>query len=203
MTLFHKMRTKKWGLNRFRVGCIVLSLCATLAIGCSPTEPPVVNKKSPVESVENPGVERKITSAAVAEAKLRIAESHGKSTEAEAAALEESLRNSYARRAANYTDVCPKLLQKEVDSSEIIRSNDVMFDKHCDYYIYPQPGQHILVSSNNTLLEALLISPDLHSFNNGPYIAKSSRKHVIRLSYNGIARKPSPVSYDVVVKVED
>ena len=203
MTLFYKIRTKQRGLNRPRVECIVLSLCGTIVMGCSPSAPPTVNHKSSVESVDDPVAERKVTSAAVAEAKLRIAESHGKSTEAEAAALEESLRNSYARRAANYTDVCPKLLQKEVDSSEIIRSNDVMFDKHCDYFIYPQPGQNILVSSNNSLLEALLISPDLYSFNNGPYVAKSSRKHVIRLSYNGSARKPNPVSYDVVVKIED
>lgn len=201
MTLIHKIQTSNRRLARLGARCILLSLCGTIAVGCDPNDPSIVNNKRAVETEDNRAPEATVTSAAVAKAELRIAKSHGKSTEAHA--LEENLRNSYARRAANHTDICPKLLQKQVDSSEIIRSNDIMFDQHCDYFIYPQPGQHILVRSNNSLLEALLISPELHSFNNGGYIATSSQKHIIRISYNGIAHDPSPVSYDVVVKIED
>lgn len=201
MTLIHKIQASSRGLAHLGARGVLLSLCGIIAVGCGPNDPPIVNNKSAVEAEANRVPETTVNTAAVAEANLRIAESHGELTEAEA--LEESLRNSYARRAANHTDICPKLLQKQVDSSEIIRSNDIMFDQHCDYFIYPQPGQHILVRSNNSLLEALLISPDLHSFNNGGYIATSSRKHIIRISYNGIAHDPSPVSYDVVVKIED
>jgi|GEM_PF-6937525 hypothetical protein len=208
MSLFHKILAKHLVVNKLGLGAIALSLSSVVLIGCAPNEPATVQKqeaqhKAAMDSATKGTAETKVTSAAVAEAKLRIAESHGKSTEAETAALEESLRNSYARLAAKHNDVCPKLLQKEVDSSEIVRSNDVMFDKHCDYFIYPQPGQHILVTSNNALLEALLISPEMYSFKNGDYIAKSSRKHVIRITYNGIAHQPKPVSYDVVVTIED
>lgn len=119
------------------------------------------------------------------------------------AEIEDSINNSYARIAANHVDVCPKLLQKDVDRNTIKRTAEVMVDDHCDYLLYLRSGQHIAVSLDNDQIEALLIVPTLHNFANGDYQVASYDKHVIRLSYNGATYKPERLSYDVAIRVSD
>lgn len=144
-----------------------------------------------------------VESRAVIKAKQSVERSRTHQSQQEAEALREKLENSYARLAAERADVCPKLLQKDVDSSVIRRSNDVMIDDHCDYFIYPQPGQRIQVLSSSDQIEALLVAPALHNFANGDYRVLSSQKHIIRLAYDGATRKPNTMRYSVSVIVKD
>lgn len=121
----------------------------------------------------------------------------------EIAHIEESIKNSYALIASERPDVCPKLVQKDVDDNTIKRSAEVMTDNHCDYFLYPQSGQHISVIINNDQIEALLIVPALHDFADGNYQVASYDKHVIRLAYNGTTYKPQRLTYDVEIIVTD
>lgn len=138
-------------------------------------------------------------SRAVIKANQTIAKSYGHPKADDAKLLEESLRNSYARLAAERRDICPKLLQRSVDTNVIQRSNDIMIEDHCDYFIYPQPGQHIQAKSNNDQLKLTLVAPVLHDFANGDFKVVTSQKHVIRVSYDGITQKPNALSYSVSV----
>lgn len=117
--------------------------------------------------------------------------------------VEESIRNSYARLAAERTDLCPKLIQEEVGSQLIERTEEVMRDNYCDYFLYPRNGQSISVKVNDSKIEALLVVPMVHNFANGDYKVDSYDKHVIRLAYNGATYKPKNLMYDVAVTVSD
>lgn len=117
--------------------------------------------------------------------------------------IEDGINNSYARLASKHADICPKLLQKDVDNNTIKRSAEVMVDNYCDYFLYPQTGQHIAVALDNQQIEALLIVPTLHDFANGDYQVASYDRHVIRLAYNGVTYKPQRLVYDVAVTVTD
>ncbi|MGO2504710.1 MAG: hypothetical protein ACTH7L_01190 [Psychrobacter alimentarius] len=117
--------------------------------------------------------------------------------------VEESIRNSYARLAAERTDLCPKLIQEEVGSQVIERTEEVMIDNYCDYFLYPRSGQSISVKVDNSQIEALLVVPMMHNFANGDYKVDSYDKHVIRLAYNGATYKPKNLMYDVAVTVSD
>jgi hypothetical protein len=117
------------------------------------------------------------------------------------ATIEDSINNSYARLAANYTDICPKLLQQDIDKQTIERSTEVMADDYCDYFLYPRIGEQIAVSVNNSQLEALLIVPTIHNFADGSYQVSSYDKHVIRLSYNGATYKPERLTYDIAIGI--
>jgi hypothetical protein len=117
--------------------------------------------------------------------------------------IESNIKNSYARLASQHTDICPKLLQKEVDNSIIERSAEIMVDDHCDYFLYPRTGQHIAVELDDNQIEALLIVPTLHNFADGDYQVASYDKHVIRLTYNGATYKSERFTYDVVITVTD
>lgn len=119
----------------------------------------------------------------------------------EAKEVEESIRNSYARLAAERNNVCPKLIQEEVGSRTIERTAEVMIDDYCDYFLYPRSGQLISVGVNDSRIEALLIVPMLHNFANGDYKVESYDKHVIRLAYNGATYKPKDLIYDVDVTI--
>ena len=132
-----------------------------------------------------------------------IATTKSASKQQKIAEIEDSINNSYARLAAQHADICPKLLQKEVDKDTIERVAEVMVDEYCDYFLYPRTGQQIAVTVNNSQIEALLIVPVLHDFANGGYQAASYDKHVIRLSYNGATYKPERLSYDVAISVND
>lgn len=117
--------------------------------------------------------------------------------------IEDNIKNSYARLASNHTDICPKLLQKDVDNNTIKRSAEVMVDNHCDYFLYPKTGQHIAVDVKDDKIEALLLVPTLHNFANGNYQVASYDKHLIRLAYNGATYKPERFSYDVAITITD
>lgn len=119
------------------------------------------------------------------------------------ATLESNIKNSYARIAAEHSDICPKLLQKSDGQNTIERAAEVMVDDYCDYYLYPNMGQKITVSVDNEQIETLLIVPILHDFADGSYQVASYDKHVIRLSYNGATYKPERLYYDVAIKVID
>lgn len=137
-------------------------------------------------------------------------ETDGATTDAKAALkrqkvaeIEDGINNSYARLAAQHVDVCPKMLQKEVDKNTIERIAEVMVDEYCDYFLYPRAGQKIAITVNNSQIEALLIVPALHNFADGDYEVISYDKHVIRLSYNGVTYKPERLGYDVAISVSD
>ena len=119
----------------------------------------------------------------------------------EAENIEESIRNSYALLAAKRPDVCPKLLQKNVDDDTIVRTAEVLIADYCDYYLYPKTGQRIDIDINSDQIETLLIVPTIHNFANGFYQVQSYDKHVIRLSYVGVTHKPKRLSYDVNITI--
>lgn len=118
-------------------------------------------------------------------------------------AIEDNINNSYARLASKRDDVCPKLIQQSIGSSQVSRSAEVMTADYCDYYLYPQSGQTLNVTVNDSRLEALLVVPIFHDFDNGSYHVTSYDKHVIRISYNGATYKPERLSYDVTISVTD
>lgn len=115
--------------------------------------------------------------------------------------VEENIRNSYARLAAERANICPKLIQEEVGSRVIERSAEVMVGDYCDYFLYPRTGQYISVKLNDSRIEALLVVPRVHNFANGDYRVDSYDKHVIRLAYNGATYKPDDLVYDVEVTI--
>lgn len=117
--------------------------------------------------------------------------------------IEENIRNSYARLAAERSDLCPKLIQEEVGNQVIERTKEVMTNNHCDYFLYLREGQNISVSVSDNQIEALLIVPTLHNFANGDYRVDAYDKHIIRLTYNGATYKPKNLVYDVAVTVYD
>lgn len=117
--------------------------------------------------------------------------------------VEENIRNSYARLAAERANICPKLIQEEVGSRVIERSAEVMVGDYCDYFLYPRSGQYISVGLNDSRIEALLVVPRIHDFANGDYRVDSYDKHVIRLEYNGATYKPDNLIYDVAVTVSN
>ncbi|WP_350557673.1 hypothetical protein [Psychrobacter sp. CAL346-MNA-CIBAN-0220] len=117
--------------------------------------------------------------------------------------IEDNIENSYARLAAQHPDICPKLIQKDIDNNEIQRLAEVMVNNYCDYFLYLRTGQNIMVSVDNNQIDALLIVPVLHDFANGAYEVTSYDKHVIRLSYNGASYKPERLSYNVTINISD
>ncbi len=121
----------------------------------------------------------------------------------EAAMIEDSIINSYARLAAKRSDVCPKLVQKNVDENTIVRVAEIMVDSHCDYFLYPKIGQYLDVTVDSRDIEALLIVPTLHNFANGSYEVQAYDKHVIRLNYKGATYKPKRLRYDIAIAVMD
>lgn len=115
--------------------------------------------------------------------------------------IEENIRNSYALLAAKRSDVCPKLLQKNIDDDTIVRTAEVLISDYCDYYLYPKAGQSIDINVNSDQVETLLIVPTIHNFANGAYQVQSYDKHVIRLNYVGATYKPERLSYDVNITI--
>ncbi len=121
-----------------------------------------------------------------------------------AADIENNIKNSYARLAAQHADICPKLLQGNMGENTIKRTSEVMVNDHCDYFLYLRRGQHLSVILDNRQIEALLIVPTLHNFANGDYeVLSSYDKHVIRLAYDGATYKPKHLRYDVAITVTD
>lgn len=117
--------------------------------------------------------------------------------------IEENIRNSYARLAAKHSDICPKLLQKNVDDETIVRTAEIMVYDYCEYYLYPDVGQSIDVDINTDKIETMLVVPSVHNFANGPYEVTSYDKHIIRLNYIGVKYKPKRLEYDLTMVIKD
>lgn len=117
--------------------------------------------------------------------------------------IEDNIKNSYARLAAERADICPKLLQRDMGNNHIKRVAEVMVNDHCDYFLYPHTGQQIAVNLDNRQIEALLIVPTIHNFADGEYQVTSYDKHVIRLAYSGATYKPERLNYDVEIIITD
>lgn len=115
--------------------------------------------------------------------------------------MREQLLVSHARVASNYPHICPKLLQPQVDSVRIERTQEVMVGNYCDYYLYPNRGQSIEVITKDSRLESLLVVPTVHNFANGAYQVSSYDRHVVRLKYDAITSQPQGYTYDVEVIV--
>lgn len=115
--------------------------------------------------------------------------------------VQEGLSNTYARKAANLRDMCPKLLVKDVDSNKIARHGELLKDNYCDYYLYPFPEDRINVLSNGTALNRYLIAPTQHNFADGSYLVETADKYVIRVKTTKTQRKP--VNYDIVVTIDN
>ncbi|WP_435948967.1 hypothetical protein [Psychrobacter sp. DM8] len=117
--------------------------------------------------------------------------------------IEENIKNSYARLAAKHSDICPKLLQKNVDDETIVRTAEIMVYDYCEYYLYPDVGQSIDVDINTDKIETMLVVPSVHNFANGPYKVTSYDKHIIRLNYIGVKYKPKRLEYDLTMVIKD
>ena len=117
--------------------------------------------------------------------------------------IEENIRNAHARLAAKHSDICPKLLQKNVDDETIVRSAEVMVYDYCEYYLFPEVGQSIAITINTDQIETLLSVPSVHNFANGAYQVNSYDKHVIRLNYIGVQYKPERFQYDLTMVIKD
>ena len=117
------------------------------------------------------------------------------------AKIENSIIDSYARFAAKKSDVCPKLVEQNIDSPEIKRTSEIMVDDYCDYFLYLHKGDSITVDVSDSQLEALLMVPAMHNFANGSYAVTSYDKHIIRLTYKGSSYRPERLRYNVMIQV--
>ncbi|WP_230658941.1 hypothetical protein [Psychrobacter sp. I-STPA10] len=115
--------------------------------------------------------------------------------------IQESLSNTHAREAANFKDMCPKLLVKSVDSNKIARHGELLKDKYCDYYIYPFPNDRINVLSNGVALKRYIVEPIQHNFANGSYLVEKADKYIIRVKSEKMQQKP--INYDIIITIED
>ncbi len=95
---------------------------------------------------------------------------------------------------------CPRLIQKKVDSTQVLR-HDTISTKSCDYFIYPKPGDVVTASVSDGRLAPSLIRPATHDFANGSYIVQQTGRHVIRLEYDAIGRKPDVMDYVIEVDI--
>ncbi len=116
--------------------------------------------------------------------------------------LYEALGNSYARRAAKNTSLCPKLLQRDIDNPVITRKHEYMRGQYCDYYLYPQKGQSLAINAHGANVKVFLEMPESYDFDNGPYLVKENRRHIIRVKYNGIQHKPPKFEYNIDFKLK-
>ncbi len=114
----------------------------------------------------------------------------------------EALGNSYARRAAKDTSLCPKLLQRDIDNPVITRRHEYMRGQYCDYYLYPRKGQSLAINAYGANVKVFLEMPESYDFENGPYLVKENRRHIIRVKYNGIQHKPPKFEYNIDFNLE-
>lgn len=116
--------------------------------------------------------------------------------------LDENLKKSYARQAAKRTDICPKMLEFEVDNHVTTRQNEHMQTNKCEYIVYVQKNQRLDVVLDNTNMYAKLVSPYIHEFNNGSYVAKKGGKHIIVVGYRGFHGMRAAENYDIAVRLD-
>jgi len=84
-------------------------------------------------------------------------------------------------------DLCPKLVESELDAVQIERDFNASASNSCDYYLYPDKGQTLSVHTEPRSIKAYLISPMQHDFDNGAVLVEQSDKYVVRLKFAGMA----------------
>lgn len=95
---------------------------------------------------------------------------------------------------------CPKLVQKRVDKTSVSRQEQI-FGNACDYLIYPNVGEVVSVSVSDSRMKPYLDIPYYHDFANGDYVVVASGRHVIRLEYDSLERKPNIMNYVLEVNI--
>lgn len=108
------------------------------------------------------------------------------------------LEVSYAREAANVNNRCPKLVEFQLASQVITRSNEQLLKDSCDYLIYLNEGDRLQVAVSNDL-QAQLITPVAFDFSQGAYIAPQFDKYTVRIRYNGSRFQPKNLNYNVIL----
>ncbi len=104
--------------------------------------------------------------------------------------------------ASKHNNICPKLLQQQVDISVIRRSQEHLKGEYCDYYLYPKKGQFLNATSKSSALDIYLRMPYLHDFSTGKYLVQNNNRHVIRVSYAGSQLKPNDLTYNINIEFE-
>lgn len=105
-----------------------------------------------------------------------------------------------AQRKANAQDNCPRLVQKKVDSNQVLRQ-DSMAGNICDYFIYPYIGDTIQASISDDRIHLSLVRPDTHDFANGSFVVTKNGRHVIRLEYDAFGRRPAVMDYTIEIDI--
>ncbi len=105
-----------------------------------------------------------------------------------------------AQRKANAQDNCPRLVQKKVDSNQVLRQ-DSMAGNTCDYFIYPYIGDTIQASISDDRIRLSLVRPDTHDFANGSFVVTKNGRHVIRLEYDAFGRRPAVMDYTIEIDI--
>lgn len=100
----------------------------------------------------------------------------------------------------NSIDVCPRLIQKRVDSTQTVRQERIS-ERSCDYFIYPKIGDSISVSVNNDNMKPSLIMPRHFNFANGSYRVIDNGRHVIRVEYDAISTKPDVLDFTIELTI--
>ena len=117
----------------------------------------------------------------------------------------EAIEISKARVASKSPDICPKLLEKVVDSNSIVRSREIMRATHCDYFLFPEVGDTLAVGAvpKELALQVTLIAPVWHDFIEGDYVAQDAVRHDIRVARNTFTDRSTPINYDMSVTMVD
>lgn len=105
------------------------------------------------------------------------------------------------QRHVSTQDECPKLVQKRVDSTTVSRQDSILGNT-CDYFIYPAIGDVVSVSVSDDRMKPYLNVPYYHDFANGNYQVVANGRHVIRLQYNALERKPDVMDYVFMVEIK-
>lgn len=111
-----------------------------------------------------------------------------------------SSTTAIAQRKANAQDNCPRLVQKKVDSNQVLR-RDSMAGATCDYFIYPYVGDTIQASISDDRIHLSLVRPDTHDFANGSFVVTKNGRHVIRLEYDAFGRRPPVMDYTIEIDI--
>ncbi|MCL1622801.1 hypothetical protein M2R47_00835 [Moraxella sp. Tifton1] len=100
----------------------------------------------------------------------------------------------------NIQNECPKLVQKRIDRTSILRQERILGNS-CDYFIYPNVGETVGVTVSDDRMKPYLDIPYYHDFANGDYVVVTSGRHVIRLEYDSLERKPNVMNYVLEVNI--
>ena len=115
----------------------------------------------------------------------------------------EAIEISKARLASKSPDICPKLLEKTVDSNTIVRTKEIMRTTHCDYFLFPEVGDTLVVGAIPEELQVALVAPTWHNFIEGNYVVQDTVRHDIRVTDNRLTDRQTPINYDMSVTMVD